>query len=112
MPDLPDEALDTFITTRLALAGVDLDQLPEVPDPATGAPTRAAALESLRTFLAGPLVDGVRTGGTVEAVNRWQPLGVGEDASTAEAAAAQQAAPPLLYPSIATAWAPGWQEAL
>ncbi|WP_432487466.1 hypothetical protein [Kineococcus sp. SYSU DK018] len=112
MANLPDEALDAFITTRLSLAGVDLDQLPEVADPATGVPTREAAMESLRTFLAGPLVDGVRTGGTVEAINRWQPRFTGGDVTTAQAAAAQQAAAPLEYPSVATAWAPGWEEAL
>ncbi|WP_432542936.1 hypothetical protein [Kineococcus sp. SYSU DK002] len=85
-----DEALDLLITTRLALSGVDLGQLPEVADPATGVPTRAAALESLRTFL--------RT--TVPVISAWEP-----PVSSPEAA--QQAAAPLLYPSIATAWAPG-----
>lgn len=88
--DLSDDALDTLITTRLTLSGVDLSQLPEVADPATGVPTRTQALESLRTFL--------RT--TVPAINAWEPPLAGPEA-------AQQAAAPLLYPSIATAWAPG-----
>ncbi|WP_328292942.1 hypothetical protein OG218_09370 [Kineococcus sp. NBC_00420] len=87
---LSEEALDTLITTRLALAGVDLAQLPEVADPATGVPTRAAALESLRAFLVQ----------TVPQLNAWEP-------PVASPEAAQQAAAPLLYPSIATAWAPG-----
>jgi hypothetical protein len=88
--DLSDDALDTLITTRLALAGVDLTQLPEVADPATGVPTREQAMTSLRTFLRD----------TVPAINAWQP-------PVASPEAAQQAAAPLLYPSIATAWAPG-----
>lgn len=85
-----DDALDLLITTRLSLAGVDLDQLPTTADPATGVPTRDAALTSLRTFL--------RT--AVPAISAWEP-----PVSSPEAA--QQAAAPLLYPSIATAWAPG-----
>ncbi|WP_432510626.1 hypothetical protein [Kineococcus sp. SYSU DK001] len=85
-----DDALDLLITTRLTLAGVDLDQLPAVADPATGVPTRSAALASLRTFL--------RT--TVPAISAWEPPAPSPEA-------AQQAAAPLLYPSIATAWAPG-----
>lgn len=88
--DLSDDALDTLITARLALAGVDLTQLPEVADPATGVPTREQAMTSLRTFLRD----------TVPAINAWQP-------PVASPEAAQQAAAPLLYPSIATAWAPG-----
>lgn len=88
--DLSDDALDLLITTRLTLAGVDLDQLPAVADPATCVPTRTAALTSLRTFL--------RT--TVPAINAWEPPVAGPEAG-------QQAAVPLLYPSIATAWAPG-----
>lgn len=85
-----DEALDTLIVTRLALSGVDLTQLPEVADPTTGVPTRTQAMDSLRAFL--------RT--TVPALNAWSPPAGGPEA-------AQQVAAPLLYPSIATAWAPG-----
>jgi hypothetical protein len=85
-----DEQLDVLIRARLALAGVDLDQLPETPDPATGSPSRAQALTSLRTFL--------RT--AVPTVSTWAPPASGPDAD----AYAQQAAPPLLYPSITQAW--------
>ncbi|MEU6041475.1 hypothetical protein ABZ801_39410 [Actinomadura sp. NPDC047616] len=95
-----DDELDALIRARLALAGVDLDQLPESPDPATGAPTRAQAMEYLRTFLAGARSGGTRTGGRPGAINTWRPPATGEDA----AALAQQAAPPLEYPSITTAW--------
>ncbi|MFI0446315.1 hypothetical protein [Actinomadura sp. 6N118] len=91
-----DEELDRLITARLALAGVDLDQLPDKPDPATGAPTRAQAMEYLRTFLAGPKVDGQRRGGRPAALNTWRPL--------ADATLAQQVAAPLEYPSIVQAW--------
>ncbi|ROO88659.1 hypothetical protein EDD29_6333 [Actinocorallia herbida] len=95
-----DAELDTLIRARLALVGVDLDQLPETADPATGSPTRAAAMESLRTFLAGPKVNGVRQGGRPAALSFWTPPATGADAL----AKAQQAAPPLLYPSITEAW--------
>jgi hypothetical protein len=95
-----DDDLTTFITTRLALAGIDLGQLPAVPDPVTGSPTREQALESLRSFLAGPLVDGARTGSTVAAINRWRPAPGGPDAP----ALAQQLAVPTEYPSITQAW--------
>lgn len=96
-----DDDLTTLITARLALAGVDLDRLPKLPDPITGSPTREQALESLRSFLAGPLVDGVRTGSTVVAINRWRPpTAAGKD----ELALAQQEAVPTEYPSITQAW--------
>ncbi|WP_432505710.1 hypothetical protein [Kineococcus arenarius] len=92
--DLSDDDLDILIRTRLSLVGVDLEQLPEAPDPQTGSPTREQAYASLRAFL--------RT--TVPAISGWSPPG---DPRTA-----QQVAPPLLYPSIATAWAPGWEGGL
>jgi hypothetical protein len=95
-----DDELDAFIKARLALAGVDLNRLPESPDPATGAPTRAQAMEYLRTFLAGAKTGGVRSGGRPAAINTWRPPATGDDA----AALAQQADPPLEYPSISTAW--------
>ncbi|MEU0282887.1 hypothetical protein ACIQAD_33095 [Streptomyces sp. NPDC088551] len=84
------EQLDAYIRTRLALAGVDLDLLPTRPDPATGVPTRDQALRALRSFVA-----------TVPAaIAGWAPPVSGAPA----AAYAQQAAPPLLYPSITEAW--------
>ncbi|WP_329125682.1 hypothetical protein [Streptomyces sp. NBC_01465] len=78
--------LDAYIRTRLALAGVDLDKLPEVSDPATGAPTRAEALRSLRSFVAS----------TPAALAGW--------GAEARPEYAQQASPPLIYPSITEAW--------
>jgi len=99
--DLPsDDELDAFIEARLALAGVDLNRLPESPDPTTGAPTREQAMEYLRTFLAGAKTGGVRSGGRPATINTWRPPADGEDA----AALSQQADPPLEYPSITTAW--------
>lgn len=91
-----DAELDALILARLALAGIDLNQLPTTPDSVTGSPTRAQAMESLRTFLAGSKVNGVRSGGTVAALSTWQPL--------ADPALAQHDSPPLEYPSITTAW--------
>lgn len=91
-----DDELDVLIKARLALAGVDLIQLPESPDPATGSPTRAQAMEYLRTFLAGAN----RTGGRPGALNTWRPPAQGADA----AALSQQLDLPLEYPSITTAW--------
>ncbi|MFB7273424.1 MULTISPECIES: hypothetical protein [unclassified Streptomyces] len=84
------EQLDAYIRTRLALAGVDLDLLPTQPDPATGVPTRDQALRSLRSFVtAGPV-----------AIAGWTPPVTGTPAP----AYAQQASPPLIYPSITEAW--------
>ncbi|MDX3851522.1 hypothetical protein [Streptomyces sp. AK02-01A] len=84
------EQLDTYIRTRLALAGVDLALLPEQPDPETGVPTRDQVLRSLRSFVAA----------TPAAISGWAP-----PVSAAPAAAyTQQASPPLLYPSITEAW--------
>lgn len=100
MPVPSDADLDVLITARLALSGVDLDQLGDAPDPVTGSPSRAQALESLRTFLAGPLVDGVRADGTVEAINRWRP----PTKAPLALALAQQKAVPVEYPSIVAAW--------
>ncbi|HEX6360466.1 hypothetical protein [Actinophytocola sp.] len=83
-----DDELNTLIRARLALLGIDLDQLPPgtAPDPVTGAPGRETALASLRSFLRTTVL----------------PLGTyrfGPDHSLA-----QQTAPPLLYPSITEAW--------
>ncbi|MFA1546892.1 hypothetical protein [Actinomadura chokoriensis] len=95
-----DDDLDAYITARLALAGVDLNQLPESPDATTGSPSRAQAMEYLRTFLAGAKRDGARPGGRPAAINTWRPPADGPDS----AALAQQADPPLEYPSITAAW--------
>ncbi|MER5183032.1 hypothetical protein ABT009_32550 [Streptomyces sp. NPDC002896] len=81
------EQLDAYIRTRLALAGFDLTLLPEQADPETGVPTRSQVLASLRSFVAS-------TPGTIAG---WSPAG-----RTPEYA--QQASPPLLYPSITEAW--------
>ncbi|PXY22564.1 hypothetical protein [Prauserella muralis] len=83
-----DTELDTLIRARLAVLGIDLDQLPPgtTPDPDTGAPGRDTALASLRAFLRG----------TVQTLAAYRFDG--------DDALAQQVAPPQLYPSIATAW--------
>jgi hypothetical protein len=83
-----DDELDTLIRARLALLGIDLDQLPPgtAADPETGAPGRETALASLRSFL--------RT--TVLPLSAYR--------FDADPALAQQTAPPLLYPSITHAW--------
>jgi hypothetical protein len=83
-----DDELDTLIRARLALLGIDLDQLPPgtAPDPETGAPGRDAAFASLRSFL--------RTTVFPLAAYRFGP----------DPRLAQQTAPPLLYPSITSAW--------
>ena len=83
-----DDELDTLIRARLALLGIDLDQLPPgtAADPETGAPGRETALATLRSFL--------RTTVLPLAAYRFGP----------DPALAQQTAPPLLYPSITHAW--------
>lgn len=90
MPPVPptDEELNILIRARLALLGIDLDQLPpgSAADPVTGAPGRDVALASLRSFL--------RT--TVLPLSNYR---FGSDPVLA-----QQVAPPQLYPSIVTAW--------
>jgi hypothetical protein len=83
-----DRELDTLIRARLALQGIDLDQLPpgSAADPVTGAPGRETALAVLRSFL--------RT--TVTSLSAYR--------FGADHALAQQTAPPQPYPAIATAW--------
>ncbi|MGP4008341.1 hypothetical protein [Streptomyces sp. 4N124] len=81
------EQLDAYVRTRLALAGFDLALLPEETDPDTGVPTRAQVLAALRSFVAA----------TPGAISGWAPSADGPEY-------AQQAAPPLLYPSITEAW--------
>jgi hypothetical protein len=90
-PPTADE-LDAYIRTRLAIAGVDLGQLPTEADPVTGAPTQAAALSSLRAFVSS----------TPGILNGWSPPPA--IAGDPAAAYAQQTAPPIIYPSITTAW--------
>jgi hypothetical protein len=83
-----DDELDTMIRARLAVLGIDLDQLPPgtEADPETGTPGRDTALASLRSFMRTTVLplSGYRFG--------------------ADPALAQQVAPPALYPSIQTAW--------
>ena len=86
MPTPTDAELDTLITARLALVGIDLGQLPTEPDPATGSPTRAQALTSLRAFLTA----------TVPVISAWLPPAAGPDALIYS----QQLDPPAMYPSI------------
>jgi hypothetical protein len=81
------EQLDAYVRTRLALAGFDLTLLPEKADPATGVPTQAQVLASLRSFVAS----------TPGAIAGWA-------APATSPAYAQQTSLPLLYPSITEAW--------
>ena len=97
MPPTPptDAELDVLIRARLALLGIDLDQLPAGtrPDPVTGSPGRDAVLASLRAFLRGTVVtlSGYRL-----------PVPAGTDPAHVVLLAQQRA--PMLYPSISTAW--------
>jgi len=89
---LTTDELNTFITTRLVLSGIDLSLLPSAPDPVTGAPTQAQALASLRSFvLANP-----------GAINGWRPSPPSGSADTD--VLSQELSPPLEYPSITEAW--------
>ncbi|MGW3408561.1 hypothetical protein [Streptomyces sp. NPDC000888] len=81
------EQLDTYVRTRLTLAGFDLSLLPEVFDADTGVPTQAQVLTSLKSFVAS----------TPGAISGWAP-------PADSPAYAQQASPPLIYPSITEAW--------
>jgi hypothetical protein len=92
-----DAELNTLIRARLAIIGIDLEQLhPTQTDPVTGSPSQASVLTSLRGFLRG----------TVPPVSNWLPdVPVGAPAD--EARLAQQEAAPALYPSILTAWTDG-----
>lgn len=83
---MTDDELDILIRARLALLGIDLDQLPPGTDadPETGSPGRDTALSVLRSFL--------RTTVVQLSAYRFGP----------DPALAQQVAPPELYPSIAT----------
>ena|SRR5882672_6647011 len=89
---LTTDQLNTFITSRLVLSGIDLSLLPTAPDPTTGAPTQAQVLSSLRSFvLSNPV-----------AINAWRPT---PPADTVDAfRLSQELSPPLEYPSITEAW--------
>ena len=90
-----DAELDVLIRARLALVGIDLDQLPPgtQPDPVTGSPGREAVLASLRAFLRG----------TVTTLSAYQvPVPAGTAPEHVVPLSQQRA--PMLYPSIFTAW--------
>ncbi|WP_029138331.1 hypothetical protein [Nakamurella lactea] len=92
LPTLTDAELDSYISARLALSGIDLSLLPLERDPATGSPTAVQALASLRSFARR----------TLPQINGWRPESA--DAAIDPVAASQQLAPPLEYPSITEAW--------
>lgn len=97
MPPTPptDAELNELIRARLALVGIDIDQLPagSRPDPVTGSPGRDTVLASLRAFLRG----------TVPTLSEYRlPVPAGTD--PAHVAALTQQRAPMLYPSISTAW--------
>ena len=87
---LTTDQLNTLITSRLILSGIDLTLLPTAPDPVTGAPTQAQTLASLRSFLLS----------NPGAINSWRPTASGANA----AVLSQELSPPLEYPSITEAW--------
>jgi hypothetical protein len=87
---LTTDQLNTLITSRLVLSGIDLSLLPTTPDPVTGAPTQAQTLASLRSFLLS----------NPAAINGWRPGATGADADILS----QELSPPLEYPSITEAW--------
>jgi hypothetical protein len=89
---LTTDQLNTYITSRLVVSGIDLSLLPTTPDPVSGAPTQAQTLASLRSFVVS----------NPKVINGWRP------APAAGAAdpdvLSQELAPPLEYPSITEAW--------
>jgi hypothetical protein len=90
-----DAELDVLIRARLALVGIDIDQLPPgtQPDPVTGSPGRDSVLAALRAFLRG----------TVTTLSAYQlPVPTGTDPDHVKPLSQQRA--PMLYPSISTAW--------
>lgn len=90
-----DDELNTMIRARLASIGIDLQQLPATTtDPETGSPSQTAVLASLRGFSRSTL--------GVIASFQLPPAPGGAPADAA--ALQQQSSPPLLYPSITTAW--------
>ncbi|MEV0810757.1 hypothetical protein [Micromonospora sp. NPDC050200] len=90
-----DAELNVLIRARLAVLGIDLDQLPpgNTPDPGTGAPGRDSVLASLRSFLRG----------TVSALAAYQLPATGATDPDAGKALSQQRVP-ILYPSNSTEW--------
>jgi hypothetical protein len=89
-----DDELNTMIRARLASVGIDLDQLPATTDPVTGTPGLNSVLSSLRGFARS----------TVPTLAAYQvPAPEGTDPAQA-AELSQQGPPPVLYPSILTAW--------
>ena len=89
-----DDELNTMIRARLASIGIDLDQLPETEDPVTGTPSSTSVLASLRNFMRS----------TVPTLAAYQlPAPDGTDPAQA-AELSQQGPPPVLYPSILSAW--------
>jgi hypothetical protein len=96
MPLTPpsDAELDAMIRARLAVLGIDLNQLPagSTSDPETGSPGQASVLASLRSFM--------RT--TVAELSAYQVPFTGQSGNADPALLSQQAAPPALYPSIDT----------
>jgi hypothetical protein len=90
-----DAQLDVQIRARLALLGIDLDQLPPgtQPDPVTGSPGRDAVLASLRAFLRGTVT-------TLSAYRLPVPPGTAPE----HVLPLSQQRAPILYPSISTAW--------
>lgn len=91
-PTLPTDAeLDTLIRARLALVGVDLDQLPSgAANPTTGSPSLEDALAYLRRILRG----------TAVTISDWE-------LPAPSPALDQQVAPPALYPSLYDTWTDG-----
>jgi hypothetical protein len=85
-----DAELDVMIRARLAVLGIDLDQLTAgtTADPETGSPGRDTALAGLRSF--------VRTTILPLAAYQFATTGPAED----QPALAQQVGVPALYPSI------------
>ena len=90
---LTTDELNTFITTRLIMSGIDLTQLPTSADPTTGAPTHDQALASLRSFILS----------TPETINTWRPTAA-PVSGVDPLALSQELSPPLEYPSITQAW--------
>jgi hypothetical protein len=89
-----DDELNTMIRARLASVGIDLDQLPDERDPVTGTPSLSSVLSSLRNFMRS----------TVPTLAEYQlPAPDGTDPDRADVLS-QQGPPPVLYPSILTAW--------
>ncbi|PZG23876.1 hypothetical protein C1I95_02325 [Micromonospora craterilacus] len=90
-----DAELNVLIRARLAVLGIDLDQLPPgtTADPETGAPGRDSVLASLRSFMRG----------TVAGLAAYQLPAAGTTDPQVAAALSQQRVP-ILYPANSTEW--------